>query len=138
MNNRFTRCAYATGAVLALTIGANAMSATAMDRSTMNLTGPGNPPAAKPGNGPLWMAQAQQSGPRKIFEGVGVVTAIEPAGTLTINHQPIEGLMPAMEMTFSVNPRALARGVHPGDQVEFSVDGKTFTIVALKVHGHTN
>jgi Cu/Ag efflux protein CusF len=132
MNSTFTRYACAAGAFLALTIGANAMNPTGI-----NPAAPGNPPAAKTGNSPLSMAQAQQSGPRKIFKGMGVVTAIEPAGTLTINHQAIEGLMPAMEMTFSVNPRALTRGVLPGDQVEFSVDGKTFTIVDLKVRGHT-
>jgi Cu/Ag efflux protein CusF len=45
--------------------------------------------------------------------------------------------MPAMEMTFSVNPRALTKGVRPGDQVEFNVEGKTYTIVGLKVVGHT-
>ena len=45
--------------------------------------------------------------------------------------------MPAMEMTFSVNPRALANGVRPGDKIEFSVEGKTYTIVALKIVGHT-
>ncbi len=74
---------------------------------------------------------------RKVFRGMGIVTAIEPAGSLTINHEPIEGLMPAMEMTFSVNPRALTKGVRPGDRIEFSVEGKTYTIVDLKVVGHT-
>jgi Cu/Ag efflux protein CusF len=127
MNKTMIKCACVTGALLSLTIGANAMNATV----------PGNSPTAGSDNRPLWMVQAQPSEPHKIFSGVGIVTAIEPAGTLTINHQPIEGLMPAMEMTFSVNPRALARGVRPGDKVEFSVDGKTFTIVGLKVTGHT-
>ena len=83
------------------------------------------------------IAQAQQNEPRKLFHGVGFVTAIEPAGSLTINHEPIEGLMPAMEMAFQVNPRTLANGVRPGDKIEFSVEGKTYTIVALKVVGHT-
>jgi Cu/Ag efflux protein CusF len=55
----------------------------------------------------------------------------------TINHEPIEGLMPAMEMMFSVTPRALSKGVRPGDKIEFSVEGKTYTIVDLKVVGHT-
>jgi Cu/Ag efflux protein CusF len=68
---------------------------------------------------------------------VGVVTALAPAGTLTVSHEPIEGLMPAMEMTFSVKPPALANGVRAGDKIEFSVDGKTFTIVGLTVRGHS-
>jgi Cu/Ag efflux protein CusF len=83
------------------------------------------------------LAQAQQGQPQKVFHGVGVVTATEPAGTLTVNHQPIEGLMPAMEMAFKVNPASLAKGVRPGDRIDFSVDGKTYTIVGLKVVGHT-
>jgi Cu/Ag efflux protein CusF len=86
---------------------------------------------------PQMMAQAQQNEPRKVFRGVGIVTAIEPAGSLTINHEPIEGLMPAMEMMFQVSPRTLANGVRPGDKIEFRVEGKTYTIIAVKVVGHT-
>ena len=67
---------------------------------------------------------------------MGFVTAIESNGSLTINHEPIAGLMPAMEMKFSVNPPVLTDGVRPGDKVEFSVEGKTYVIRALKVVGH--
>jgi Cu/Ag efflux protein CusF len=82
--------------------------------------------------------QAQRAAPAKLFQGTGTVTATEPAGTLTINHAPIEGLMPAMEMTFRLNPATLGKGVHPGDDVEFSVDGKTYIITALKVRKHAH
>ena len=69
------------------------------------------------------------------FEGLIVVTAINPAtGSLTINHQEIEGLMPAMEMLFHVDPRTYERiVVKPGDKVEFQVEGKTYTIRDIKV-----
>ena len=83
------------------------------------------------------VARAQQSQPQKLFHGVGVVTATEPSGTLTVNHQPIEGLMPAMEMAFKVSPTSLAKDVRPGDRIDFTLDGKTYTIVGLKVVGHT-
>jgi Cu/Ag efflux protein CusF len=127
MNRTPARCAWAAVAFLALTIGANAVAAVVSeDRS-----------AGHGENRPLMMAQAQPSEPGKVFRAVGIVTAIEPAGSLTVNHEPIEGLMPAMEMTFPVNPRALTNGVRPGDRIEFSVAGKTYTIVALKVVGHT-
>ena len=127
MNGALAGCACATGGFLAVAIAAHAVGAAASgDRS-----------AAVGESGPLMMAQAQQSESRKVFRGMGIVTAIEPAGSLTINHEPIEGLMPAMEMTFSVNPRALTKGVRPGDRIEFSVEGKTYTIVDLKVVGHT-
>ena len=73
-----------------------------------------------------------------MFSGVGVVTAIESPVLLTINHEPIAGLMPAMEMTFSVNPRALTNGVRPGDKVEFSMEGSNYIHHSpLKVVGHT-
>jgi Cu/Ag efflux protein CusF len=117
--------AYAAGILLALTIAVHAMDVADLERRSI------------PDDGPVWMAQAQQSETGKMFRGVGVVTAIEPNGSLTINHEPIAGLMPAMEMSFSVNPRALTNGVRPGDRIEFSVEGATYIIRALKVVGHT-
>jgi Cu/Ag efflux protein CusF len=128
MNGTFAACTFATVAVLALTTGAHAVNATAAGHRTIVISGSRS----------LWLAQAQQSDPNRIFSGKGIVTAIEPAGTLTISHEAIEGLMAAMEMTFSVKPPALAKGVRPGDKIEFSVDGKTFTVVGLKVTGHTH
>jgi Cu/Ag efflux protein CusF len=154
MHRTLTRCGFATGALLALTTGVNAMTATAA-RTPSALTQacaawPGNGSSeiqaaqaclglirAQTSSGLLWLVQAQSAEPRKTFNGKGIVTAVDPVGKLTINHEPIEGLMPAMEMMFSVRPPALAKGVRPGDEVEFSVEGKTFTIVGLKVRGHT-
>jgi Cu/Ag efflux protein CusF len=119
------RCSCTMGVLLALTIAANAID-----------TAPaGSRPAAKATDSQL-AGRAQPSEAPNVFHGVGFVTAIQPAGSLTINHQTIDGLMPAMEMMFSVNPRALTKGVRPGDQVEFNVEGKTFVIVGLKVIGH--
>jgi Cu/Ag efflux protein CusF len=127
MNRPLTTCAYAAAVILTVTVTAHAAGAVAsVTRS-----------AAAEAPGPLLPVQASPNPPRKIFPAKGVVTAIEPAGSLTINHQPIEGLMPAMEMMFKVNPPSLTKGVRPGDTVAFSVDGKTFTVVRLKVTGHT-
>jgi Cu/Ag efflux protein CusF len=71
------------------------------------------------------------------FQGNGVVTAIDAeTGSLTVNHQEIKGLMPAMEMLFNVDPRSLSDGVKPGDRIEFSVENKTYTIRDLKVVEH--
>jgi Cu/Ag efflux protein CusF len=128
MNKLLVKCAFIAGVFLGSTIGARAMD-TAV---------PGARAGAEAANGRLRMAQAQQSEPQKIFRGVGVVTAIEPAtGSLTINHEAIDGLMPAMEMMFKVDPRALSGGVRPGDEIEFGVDGKRYTIIDLKIVGHT-
>jgi Cu/Ag efflux protein CusF len=73
-----------------------------------------------------------------IFHGVGFVTAVAPTGSLTINHEAIDGLMPAMEMMFSVKPRALAKGLRPGDKIAFDVEGKTYVIVGLSVLAHAH
>jgi Cu/Ag efflux protein CusF len=86
---------------------------------------------------PPRMAHAQPSEPPTIFHATGVVTATDPDGSLTVNHQPIEGLMPAMEMMFPVKPPTLSNGVRPGDEIAFDVEGKTYAIVGLKVVGHT-
>jgi Cu/Ag efflux protein CusF len=86
---------------------------------------------------PLASASAQQNDAGKTFHGTGIVTAIEGDAALTVNHEPIEGLMPAMEMTFKVNPPALIKGVRPGDKIQFAVEGKTYIIRELKVVGHT-
>jgi Cu/Ag efflux protein CusF len=71
------------------------------------------------------------------FHGVGVVTDIDrETGALTIRHQEIKGLMPAMEMLFNVDPRSLSDGVKAGDRIEFSVEDKTYTIRDLRVVEH--
>ena len=126
MNRSLAGCAYVTGFLLALAIGTDAMDVVALERQSATMRD----------NPPLRMIQAQPSEPGKMFRGVGIVTAIESAGSLTINHEPIAGLMPAMEMTFSVNPRASTNGVRAGDKVEFSMDGRTYVIRELKVVGH--
>jgi len=75
--------------------------------------------------------------PNGLFRGIGVVTDIHPAtGSLTVNHEEIPGLMPPMEMLFRVNPRTLSDGVRPGDKVESSVEGKTYTIPDIRVVEH--
>lgn len=73
-----------------------------------------------------------------LFQGVGFVTAINPAtGSLTINHEEIVGLMPPMEMVFQVERPTSSEGVKLGDKVEFRIEGKTYRIRELKVLEHT-
>ena len=80
------------------------------------------------------LAQAQQGEPEGIFRGVGVVTAIDAAtGSLTLNHDEIKGLMPAMEMMYRVDPRSLSEGLRAGDKIDFTVDAKTYTIRSVKL-----
>jgi Cu/Ag efflux protein CusF len=93
---------------------------------------------AKPTGGEFLPVQAQESPRDDLYRGIGVVTDIHPAtGSLTINHEEIPGLMPAMEMMLRVDPRALSNGVRAGDKVEFWVEGKTFTIRDIRVIEHS-
>jgi Cu/Ag efflux protein CusF len=70
----------------------------------------------------------------RLFHGSGVVTGVDAtAGSLTIRHKPIAGLMPAMEMPFAVEPPSLIGKVKKGDAVEFDVTGGTYRIKRLKI-----
>lgn len=94
---------------------------------------PGGSPVARIPHTQFWPVQAQEPA-NSLFRGIGVVTAINQAtGSLTINHEEIDGLMPAMEMLFRVDPQTLSDRVKPGDKVEFQIDGKTYTIRDIKV-----
>jgi Cu/Ag efflux protein CusF len=69
----------------------------------------------------------------KVFHGVGVVTGLDAeSGSITVDHGDIPGLMDAMEMQYRVQPSVLPHGLRKGDKIEFGVDGKTYTIVAIK------
>lgn len=75
------------------------------------------------------LAQAETP---KLFQGVGKIIAIDaPAGFVTIRHEAIPGLMDAMEMQFEAKPAKLLEGLEPGDKVEFTLDGKTYTLHAI-------
>jgi Cu/Ag efflux protein CusF len=110
-----------TTALLATALWLQAMHALAFaDRSL-----------AEAPRGAVLLAQAQESG---TFRGVGIVTAVEPAtGALTLDHEEIKGLMPAMEMMYNVKARALSADLRKGDKVEFSLDAKSYTILDVKV-----
>ena len=72
----------------------------------------------------------------RLFHGAGVITSVDAAsGSVTIRHRPIEGLMPAMEMSFAVDPPSLIGAAKKGDAVESGLTGKTYTIKQLKIVG---
>lgn len=58
----------------------------------------------------------------KPYPGKGVVTIINlKEGWVEIDHEEIEGLMPAMQMEFWIKDRSLLRNIKVGDKVEFVV-----------------
>jgi len=71
----------------------------------------------------------------KPYPGVGVVKLINrPEGWIEILHEEIPGLMPAMEMEWSVQKRSMLEKVKVGDKVNFTVveTGKGEIITELK------
>jgi len=78
------------------------------------------------------------SGPDDTFEATGVVRGVRPEeGQVTIEHGDIEGLMPAMTMSFDVADPALLEGLAPGQYVAFGLrrDEGRFEIEWLEAPG---
>jgi protein SCO1/2 len=75
----------------------------------------------------------------KTFSAMGVVRApLDDTGHITIAHDDIPGLMPAMTMSFAVANRADASPLTIGDRVRFELhtDGANWTVASFAVVGH--
>lgn len=75
---------------------------------------------------------AQADGPAT-YQARGIVRALRPdpeRPQVTIEHEPIEGLMPAMTMPFDLARKSLLRGLAVGNTV-------TFTLRVERVAGST-
>lgn len=56
------------------------------------------------------------------YQGVGVVKNIDPKGAIEIDHEDIEGLMPAMQMEFPVTDPKLLNGIAVNDRIDFTIE----------------
>ena len=66
-------------------------------------------------------AEAQPSTSRR-YDATGVITEIHrERSSITIHHDPIEGLMPEMTMPFEVEEASLFDGLSVGDRVAFTL-----------------
>ena len=75
-------------------------------------------------------------GEQRFFEGVGVVTALEPGKSrLVVDHEGIKDFMAAMEMSYLVSPATLLRDLNPGDKIRFTIDADKRVIVDIKPLG---
>ena len=63
-----------------------------------------------------------------------VKSADVSAGTVTIDHEDIPGLMMGMTMTFSVSDPGILRGIEPGTMVDFRVrkDGNRYIVTEIQ------
>ncbi len=92
--------------------------------------------AVSTARGPILSVSAARADKSRLFHGVGVVREVDAEhGRLVVSHEDIPGLMPAMVMAFAVDPPSLARGLKPGDKIEFDVTAKTYIIKNLKPTG---
>ena len=83
----------------------------------------------------LALGQAQD---QARFTGEGRVVAVDAAqGTVTLDHGPIPGLMPAMRMAFPAQPVERLRELQVGDTVRFGLEprGPEWVIVTLELTG---
>lgn len=65
----------------------------------------------------------------------GTVESVDAAaGTVTIDHEDIPGLMMGMTMTFSVSDPGVLRGVAPGQVIDFHVrkDGRRYVVTEIR------
>ena len=79
--------------------------------------------------------QAQQPSAARTYSGVGVVRLINlKEGWLEIDHEEIKGLMPAMQMEWSVRDTTMLKSIRVGDKVNFTIedDDGTEIITELK------
>jgi Cu(I)/Ag(I) efflux system protein CusF len=69
------------------------------------------------------------------YEGVGVVKGIYTKGpAIEIDHQDINGLMPAMQMEFPVTDPNLLNGIAVNDRIDFTIEAAKgqMKVVAIK------
>jgi Cu(I)/Ag(I) efflux system membrane fusion protein len=79
------------------------------------------------------MARAAGGAATASYRTTGVVAQIE-AGSITLDHAPVPALKwPAMSMPFTLADPALARGLKPGQMVNFSFDkhGEDYRVTAI-------
>ncbi len=100
---------------------------------------PPPPPAVTPTPAPTVAVKNPLDVPTPIigkpYPAKGVITIVNfKEGWVEINHEEIEGLMPAMQMEWPVKPKSLMKSLRVGDKVEFSVveTGKGEIITAIK------
>ncbi|MCH8138043.1 MAG: copper-binding protein [Proteobacteria bacterium] len=72
-------------------------------------------------------------GPKRLFEGKGVVVSIDARdGRLIVDHEEIKDFMAPMVMSYQVLPGTLLKGLKPGARIRFTIDADKRAIVGIK------
>jgi Cu/Ag efflux protein CusF len=68
------------------------------------------------------------------YTGTGIVRLINlKEGWVEIDHEEIKGLMPAMQMEWSVKDKSMLKAVQVGDKVDFTVEDNNGSEVILEL-----
>jgi Cu/Ag efflux protein CusF len=91
---------------------------------------PGNHQPSTPApSGPAAAVQSHS------YKGVGIVKRLDPKlPAIEIDHQDIEGLMPAMQMEFPVTNVALLSGLAVNDRIDFTVESNAGEIKVTDIN----
>lgn len=82
----------------------------------------------------IYIPYLKQACPIPNYNGQALVIQVDQAkGEITLDHEGIKGLVPAMSMEYSVQPRNLLSGIRTGDRVRFklSIQGIEFVVVEI-------
>ena len=70
----------------------------------------------------------------RTYEGKGLVIEVDSMERkITISHEQIEKLMPAMSMEYDVEARASLRDLKPGDKIRFNIAPRNIGFVVLEL-----
>ncbi len=79
-------------------------------------------------------AAAQQDATEGVFQGHGIVMAVEPAtGAVTLAHDDIKGFTPAAETMYPVPAPDVSECLRPGDTVDFTIDAAKHMILGVNL-----
>ena len=70
--------------------------------------------------------------PKAFFIATELSKPCAQTGTLTVSHDEIKGVMPAMEMMYRVRSPEVSKGLKPGDTIDFIIDAAKYVILDVK------
>jgi Cu(I)/Ag(I) efflux system protein CusF len=74
-------------------------------------------------------------GDSRTYEGEGTVIQVDQEESkVTLRHEDVEGVVPAMTMDYEVETPELLRGLKAGDQVRFRLSPAGFEFVVVEIH----
>jgi len=71
----------------------------------------------------------------RTYEGRGSIIQVDQEDKkVTLRHEDVEGVLPAMTMDYEVDPPELLHGLKAGDEVRFQLSPAGFEFVVVEIH----